>query len=150
MSNKIEEISNALAHSITSASEMITALNGVTEEEAFAIKVKAYTKALLGISEESGYSPIQLARGEKTWIAMGNIHVGGESSPALETKMLVKMIQENVLQHEACTCEHCQQKGDADAIAKKFAQAFEKKEEPSLNEQTTSEILREIENETRH
>lgn len=150
MSNKIEEISNKLAHSIISASEMITDLNDVTEAEAFTIKVRAYTKALLHISETSDYSAIQLATGDKTWLAIGNIHVGGESSPALETKMMVKMIQEEVLKHEACTCENCQQKGDADTIAKKFAKAFGKEEEPSLNEQTRAEILRDIENETRH
>ncbi|HHG3329148.1 TPA: hypothetical protein ACPVYZ_004314 [Vibrio parahaemolyticus] len=152
MSNQdTDQIASRLASAIVKSSEYITTFHKeLSEQQVFEIKIKAITKSLLAVIENSDFAPVQLATNSKTWLGIGQIHVGGESEGAISTKMLLKTIQENVLKDEVCDCEYCQPKGDAGKVKKHFAKAFERESEPSLNEQTAQEILREIEAETRH
>ncbi len=151
---KVEKITRSLANAITKSTELIVKHHSeLSETEAFEIKIKAITNALLTIIEMSDFSPVQLATNSKNWLAIGQINVGGESIAATSTKELLNTIQNKVLKHESCGCEFCQGDIDPEQIEQALSEAFgksRKSNQSSINEQTAKEILQEIESETIH
>lgn len=146
-SKTVEKITHALAGAIKTSAEIIIRDHPeLTAQEAFEIKVKATTSALLAICESSKFSPVQLATGPSSWLAIGQVNVGGGGAGAISTKALLDSLQNKVLKHESCNCASCQTKVDIDQVKSDLDAFFE----PNVNEQTAQEILKEIESETTH
>jgi len=147
----LELVTNKLAESFLGASRTITEPLGLTGQEQFAVVHKALTKALMAHSESTPHAAIQLVSGEVQWLAMGRVHVGGESTPALATKHVLERLQNEVLKDEACNCDQCQSsQASKEDIAKEFTHSGPEASEPSVNEQTAKDILKEISEEANH
>lgn len=147
----LELVTNQLAKSFLGASSTITAPLGLTGKEQFTVVQKALTKALMAHSKSSGHSAIQLIVDEEQWLAMGRVRVGGESTSALATKHVLEKLQNEVLKDEACNCSQCQvSQASKEDIAKEFTHSGPEASEPSVNEQTAQEILKEISEEANH
>lgn len=142
---------NKMAKSLHEASLAMIAPLRLTEKEQFTVVQKALTKALMVHSESTSHAVVQLVEGESQWLAMGRVRVGGQSTPALATKHLLERLQNEVLKDEACNCSRCQaSQTSKEDIAKEFSDTRPEANEPSVNEQTAKDILKEISEEANH
>ena len=147
----LELVANKMAESFLEASPAMIDPLGLTEQEQFTIVHKALTKAILAHSKRSGHAAIQLVVDEEQWLAMGRVRVGGESTSALATKHVLEKLQNEILKDEACNCSQCQvSQASKEDIAKEFSHTGPKASEPSVNEQTAQEIMKEITEEANH
>lgn len=147
----LELVENKLASSFVKASLAITGPLDLTEEEQFTVIHKALTKALMAHSKSSSHAAIQLVTSKEQWIAMGRVNIGGNSTSAMATKYVIEQLQNEVLKNETCNCDQCQaSQASKEDIAKEFTHTGPEASEPSVNEQTAKDILKEISEEANH